>query len=256
MKQIIVVTNNRDKLEERFQKKYFYVNFCDFSVEAFQKIRDRSDVVFVCMEHEDKNEVLRLSLYLKDVCIEYEKTLYLFGNVDDVEIVKTYVPHLYIKNSRYAFEGMDPILEELSGPDSGITKPGFLLIDEDMEYVELVRDHLCEEFNVFVSHYDPFECEYFSRFSFSGMMSMDGMVKISSLFRILITVNNKRYDPDFHFYLLASSNFERDFFYEKSERIGISLSKEMDIDRIAKYLISRAKPKKENNTTEEGQENA
>jgi len=242
MKQIIVATNVREKYQKYFPEKEFYVNWCDVSTDALLKIRDRSNIIFLCMEGIDKDELLKVALYLRDACIEDEKHLYVYGNLEDVNRIKAHVPAMYISKSEYTINGFKEIVLEIirTEVNDQADKPGILIIDNDVSYIESLRINLEEYFRVYVSHYDFDEIELMIKETNISLVGTDGVLVLSEAVRLLILLNDMKDAPDYHYYFVAPTNNERNSLNSESDKIGISLSKEMDLHKLTHFLISKA----------------
>ena len=82
MKQIIIVTNHKDRYQKDIPESSLYVTWCDFSVDALLAVRDRSNLIFLLMDHEKYDDLNNMALYLRDLCIEEEKILYIYGRIN------------------------------------------------------------------------------------------------------------------------------------------------------------------------------
>ncbi len=242
MKQIIVATNVREKYQQYFPENKFYVNWCDVETDALLKIRDKSNIIFLCMEDIDKDELLKVALYLRDACIEDEKHLYVYGNLKDVDRIKSYVPAMCIRKAEYTINGFQEIVQEIirTEVDAQEDKPGILIIDSDVSFIESLRINLEEHFRVYVSHYDYAEIALMINETNISLVGTGGVMAFSEAIRLLILLNDLRDMPDYHYYFVASTNIERNSLNSESDKIGISLSKEMDLHKLTHFLIDKA----------------
>ena len=218
MKQIIIVTNHKDRYQKDIPESSLYVTWCDFSVDALLAVRDRSNLIFLLMDHEKYDDLNNMALYLRDLCLEMEKYVYMYGNKEDVDTMKSKIPAIFIKKTMYSFSHfdllMDLIVQEEVIAENG--KPVFLLVDDDNEYSEKLRVHLDQHFRVMISRFDPEE-----------------------IYKLILTIAAKSKSPGFHYYYLTDTDNERNTSNSGSDVGSISFSKEMEIERIARYFISR-----------------
>ncbi len=239
MNQIIVVTSDKNKYESSFKKKDFYVTWSSFDLKEIIKIRDRSNTILVCAADEDYDTLKKLGLYLRDICIEEEKTLYLYGKKEKVEIIKNLVPSLYINKVilyHVAFSSIpDEILKQRFIPDR--SKPTFLIIDNDTEYVEKFRLHLEPYFRIFVSRFDFEEAGILMLRSDIVLISMDAAFTLREFMGFFKAMMVKKRHPYFHFFYLASTNSETYKLNAGSENESIAFSKEMDVSRVTNYFV-------------------
>lgn len=243
MKQIIVVTNHRDKFEKEFAGGDFAVTWSALTVEALLAVRGRSNILFVCLDHEKHDDLVKIGLYLRDICIEDEKILYLYGNKADVDEVASYVPSLFIQKSLYSFADFVQIRDELAKNTALLDKdkPVFLIIDDDTDYVEKLRVYLDSSYKVLVSRFEIREIASLIHSADTVLISMDGKLALSDfmgLFRLLVVKKKK---PSFKYYYMSATDRERAMLNSATESTSISFSKEMDVERVARYFIDMIK---------------
>ena len=239
MDQIIVIAGDKSKYEAEFKKNGFYVTWSSFELEEVIKIRDRSNIILVCAVDEDYETLKKLGFYLRDICIEEEKTLYLYGRKEKVDIIKDLVPSLYIKKVvlyHVAFSTIPgEILKQELMPDRN--KPTFLIIDNDTEYVGKLRLYLEPYFQILVSRFDFEEAGMLMLKSDIVLISMEATFKLREFMGFFKAMMMKKRSPLFHFFYLASTDAERNRMNAGSENESISFSKEMDVDRVANYFV-------------------
>ena len=246
MKQIIVVTDHKERFESEFMSTDLIVTWCSLSVESLLKERGRSNIIFVCMDHDDKDTLKKLGLYLRDICIEDEKILYLYGNMEDVDTIRPLIPKLFVANASYSFVDLSRLIEELQDDfaKNEKDKPVFLIIDDDVEYAEKLRVYLDPYYRFFLCRFNPEDIAKMASVADVMVLCLDGSMKLvdfMELFRLI--ASKKKNNKDFKYYYLAGDNKNRAMMNAESEKTAISFSKEMGIDRIAKFLIDLAAPK-------------
>lgn len=70
--------------------------WCEYDISEVISAKDKTDI-FLMFLPEDKNaELERICLYLRDICIDEEKTVYLFGKGDMLAYARKYIPGLMI----------------------------------------------------------------------------------------------------------------------------------------------------------------
>ena len=243
MKQIIVVTDDRERYEKTFPARDFYITWCAFSIDDLIKKRAASNLILICMDHEDRNTLKRIGLYLRDICIEDEKVLYLYGNKEDVEMMSSLVPSMFIKGKMFSFSQFDQMTEELVTKEvkPEEAKPYCVIIDDDTEYVEKLRVYLDSVFRVTVCGFDSGEINELALMADVVLVSVEGRMKLSEfmgLFQVLLT---KKKAGKGNFYYLTPSNGEQSIINQRIENSAISFSKEMDVVRVAEFLKSHIK---------------
>ena len=238
MKQIIVVTDHRDRFEGKLPAEDFYVVWCGFSVEELLKVRHNSNLILLCMDNEDHNALEKMGLYLRDACIEEEKMLYLYGNKEDVQTVASLVPAMFIKDKVYLFGDFNKFVEKLikEEVEAEYGRPRCVIVDEDSEYVEQLRLQLEGFYRVYVCGYDVEAISKLVPDATLTLLCVDGSMKLSEtmwLFRLLIA---KRKTSKFRYFLMKSSNGEKEYDQMGSEESKITFYKDMDVERVGRML--------------------
>jgi hypothetical protein len=240
MNQIIVVTNHREIYEQKLGKCDLHITWCEFSIEGLQQIRGRAKIILLCPDHEKTTLLNKLGLYLRDLCIEEEKDLYLYGNKDDVDDITELVPSIFVKKAIYSFVDFSKMKDAITsnvGEDE-IGKKTFLIIDDDTDYAGKLRVHLDQTYRVLVSRFDLEEMGSLILGANVVLISMDGSLKLNefmTMFRILAAKKGR--NPRFKYYYLTGTDRERAKLNSGSEKSSISFSKEMDVSRVANYFI-------------------
>ncbi len=241
MKQIIVVTNDREKYEKEFPEKEFYITWCLLSVQELIQIRAKSNLILLCLDHEDVSTLNKMGLYLRDICIEDEKMLYVYGNKEDVDTMTTLVPSMFVKKAMYSFVRFPRILDEMvvNEVKAENSKPFCVIIDEDMEYVERLRVHLDSFFRVAVCRFNTKEINDLVLPADIILVSVEGKMKLSEfmgMFQILLA---KKKAQKVNFYYLTPTNGERDIINMRQQNSSISISKQADPADVARFLTSQ-----------------
>lgn len=241
MKQMIVVTNDRKRYEKAFDSRYFYITWSTLDVEDLLSKRSSSNLILVCMDHEDEIALKKIGLYLRDICIDDEKIVYLYGNKEDVDTMSALVPSMFIKKKMYAFTHFSMLVEKLV--DSEVrkenSKPYCVILDDDVEYVEKLRVQLDSFFRVAVCRFDPAEINDLVLIADVVLVSVDGRLKLSEFMGLFHMLLAKKKVPRFRFYYLTRSDQERNAMNAGIEKSSISFSKQMDVEHVAKYLINQ-----------------
>ncbi|MCR5674817.1 MAG: hypothetical protein K6G16_03830 [Lachnospiraceae bacterium] len=240
MKQIIIATSDREKIEKEIgENRDIHVSWCDLTIEGIQSIRDRSNTLFLCLRDEDEDELKKIALYLRDLCIEDEKILYLYGNRVSVDLISARVPSLFVHMAVYMMKmPFSRLLDDLDTREQETAehRPTLLILDDNTEYIEKLRVMLDSSFRVYVSHYDLHEAGLLLLRADIVLLGMDvelSMIKYMQLFRALA---KKMRQPGFHFYFLTSSKEDRDLINSSGDRAGVAFTRDMEPARVAEFL--------------------
>lgn len=238
-KQIILISNERQPSEDRLTEEGFLVTWCPFEITRIMEVRDISNVLFLYLHEEDNDDLKRIGLYLRDLCIEEEKILYIYGRYEGVDLISSIIPSLFIRRAAYAFsEPFSALVEDMKGLTalSQGHLPGLLIVDDDIEYIEKLRPYLESSFRIYVSHCDLVEAGTFLNISDIVLVSVEAEYKLSVFLDFFRAVYARKKDSEFRLYYLTSDDTKRDRMNLGIEKDAVALSKSADISKIASFL--------------------
>ena len=241
-KQIIIATNAREKLAGSPVETRFYVTWCGLTVKELQQARDRSNVIFLCPmgEAEDEDELKKLALYLRDLCIEDEKILYIYGAKLPVDLIHSRVPDLYVRMAHYTYQRTFSLfLEDLAALDEEMSGnlPTLLMMDDDTEYIAKLRVYLEGRFRILVNHFDLSEAGPMILRSDAVLMGTDISMTLLGFTELFQMLYRRMRQPGFHLYYISSHREERDKLNAINARSVIAFTKDMEVSLVANYLI-------------------
>ncbi len=240
MKQIILVTSEKERYEPFFTAAGYYVNWCPPLVEELVKIGDRSEVIFLCLTKEDPEVLKDLCLYIRDLSIESEKILYVYGTKKAVDIVRSRVPSLYIQCAEYA-EEMTLKDMMIRNPelirDSYSGKPGMLIVDDDNIFIDTIRAYLEPYYHIYICHYDLPEAGRLLKQSKAVLIGLKEKHSLLDTMDFLRAIATRKQSAGLRVYYIASDDSERDKLNSGSENGNLALSRDTDPRRLADYFI-------------------
>ncbi|MCR5179083.1 MAG: hypothetical protein K6C95_08905 [Lachnospiraceae bacterium] len=240
LKQIIIATNDREKLEKATLGKGCYVTWCALELDDILRVRDRSNVLFLCPKDEEEDDLKRIGLYLRDLCIEDEKIVYIYGSRRGVDILVSKMPVMFTRMYSYASQMPFTVLlddlavmEKEMGSDD---RPAILLLDDKTEYIEKLRVYLEPFFHIYVNHFDMDELGFMILRSDVILVGMDKKLTLVEYMDIFRVIYHKMKQIGFHLYYLTATNDERDRVNSGNDRSGMAFSREMGEQSVANYL--------------------
>ncbi len=244
MKQIIVVTDERNNYEAAFEQKGYYVTWCPSDLDAIISVRDRADIFFFCVSNEDTDLLKRIGLYMRDLCIEDEKIVYIYGRKDAVDILSRLIPAMFVQMAQYAFIGtFTSMLDDMRGLEEaeGRDRPTLLIIDDDKDFISKLRILVNAHFNVYVSHCDLRESGMLLMRSDIVLMSTSAKYSLMEIMDFFRSMVKKKRQNRLHFYYLAADETECDIINVTGDREAFAFPRSVDPRIIADYLIESTK---------------
>lgn len=243
MQQILVVTSKKEKVEKAFNRRDLYVEWCPMSLGDIISERAKSSIFFLCVFDDDPDEIKRIGIYLRELCIEEDKIVYIYGNEEGVMILKSYIPSLFVRMACYFYAvTLDSLVDDLSElekiTNSSEKRHNILIMEEDLEYVAKLRPYLEADYRVYVSSYDLSEVGILILYSDIILIDSNGRFTLPESIEMLRIISERRKRSGFHAYFLAADKAEREKLNISGIGGNIAFSKDMEISRIANYLLS------------------
>lgn len=240
MKQIIVVTDEKSNYEAAFEKKGYYVTWCPTDLDSIISVRDRSDIFFFCVSGEDTDLLKKIGLYMRDLCIEDEKIVYIYGSKDAVDILNRLIPAMFVQKAQYAFiDTFTSMLDDLRMLEDaeGRNRPTLLIIDDDKDFISKLRILVNTHFNVYVSHCDLRESGTLLMRSDVVLMSTSAKYSLLEIMDLFRTVVKKKRQYRLHFYYIAADETECDMINVTGDKEAFAFPRSSDPRIIADFLI-------------------
>lgn len=245
MQQFVVITNRRKYYENTFKSKGYYVNWCDLDLNAIISVRDRSHVFIFCLEEAESDLLDRIGYYMRDLCIEDEKMVYLFGRKESVDHLKNLIPSLYIQKALYLYGTTNALMDELKLLEESeeANKPALLIVDDDRELIEQLRIMLGGYFRFYVTHYDMTETRLFLKEANVVLMGTRGRYGILDIVDLLRLVAQRKMAVGMQMYYLTEDDKESTRVNGTgSDKGNLAYSRSTDPRIIADTMLSAIQP--------------
>ncbi len=240
-KQILLISTRLEPVEGMLTAEGYYVTWCPFELDKIMKLRDHSNIMIINVEDENEDELKCIGLYLRDMCIEEEKILYIYGRINGVNIIRSRVPSIYVRKAVYVYsEPFSVILKDLKelAVDYGMNLNGLLIIDNDSEYIEKLRPNLDPYFRVYVSHLNLNEAGSLLQISDVVLINVDESYVLREFIELFKSMFIKKRSSGLRIYYLTSTNENRDKINMGIENDAIALSKSADVTKTAAFITN------------------
>ena len=134
-------------------KKYDYeVEFCETEVRALSKLSDVPSIIFLNVEENFVTKHMEFLVYLKDICVEDDKIVFITGYNNDMQEVTDILPKEIVGgtferpvNTKVVAEAIENKLE-IVGDKLG--RKHILVVDDSGEYLRAIKGWLSNKYNV------------------------------------------------------------------------------------------------------------
>ncbi|MCR4740056.1 MAG: hypothetical protein K5886_07335 [Lachnospiraceae bacterium] len=182
--------------------------------------------------------------YLRDLCLEEEKNLYLYGNEEMVRTVRKIIPKLFISGVYYNTmvpigDFVNSLKEELLVVSQSQSKPTMVMIDDDKIYFKQLSSMLQNSFNVTVT--TPCLEDVVRYLNNADILLMNVKMKLPLMdVGILLDTIERRVKSDKLKLMYFTDTKEEQKYLNSIQLIPlICFSKEIPMEKIAYYLKKR-----------------
>ena len=249
MKKMILMATDRKKYEAAFKREGYLIYWCPFDVKELMEIKDKADTLFLCIDNEPRNTLASVGLYLRDICIDEEKMVYLYGNPDGVDEIKKYIPKLYIaqflKKETAAGNGdriSDIVKDEVeteAWQQKDTEKVKILLVGNDADYFKRLKILLEAYFDVKWINDSMTGCGELLFHADIVMISTDIRLSLRDFMDLFGAIGRRSKSSDFHLYYLADSKEEQRLQNTGLGSGSVCFLKSSGAENIALYLIKK-----------------
>ena len=140
-----------NSIQKNLESAGYDVTRIDPEVKEIVQYKDDTDI-FVFYLGKFVSEIPETLVYLKDICLEEDRYLFLLGNLDELDIVSQYIPAAAISAKFERPFDIKKLLSELGrfaqAVDARDMKKSILLVDDDPTFLKMVKGWLDEEYRV------------------------------------------------------------------------------------------------------------
>ncbi len=140
-----------NSIQKNLESAGYDVTRVDPEVKEIVHHKDDTDI-FVFYLGKFVAEIPETLVYLKDICLEEDRYLFLLGNLDELDIVSHYIPAAAISAKFERPFDIKHILSELGrfaqAVDAREMKKSILLVDDDPTFLKMMKGWLDEEYRV------------------------------------------------------------------------------------------------------------
>ena len=116
-------------------------------IKEIEGIKDESDIIILFL-WDDIYEKRDALIFLKDMCIEEDKTLFLIGNRQEFEVIENIIPEVIVARKFERPVNVEDIIEELDRRASEEKKKNILVVDDDGVFLRNMHNLLSIKYKV------------------------------------------------------------------------------------------------------------
>ena len=140
-----------NSIQKNLESAGYDVVRVDPEVKQLVEYKDDTDI-FVFYLGKFVSEIPETLVYLKDICLEEDKYLFLLGTLDELDVVSQYVPPAAIAEKFERPFDIKKLISEIGRFAQAVgareMKKSILLVDDDPTFLKMVKGWLDEEYRV------------------------------------------------------------------------------------------------------------
>jgi len=242
---VLVITRGNNRYLDEMREYGLDPVKCPIDHTSLFANKDVSEALVVILTDETPEEVKKLAGGLQILCIDEEKSLFLYGKKDQVEQVSSMIPSLFIISEGFLFKDLfkDTVLSvmEFIKQREASKLPILLYVDDSDVYINKLKPYLEDKFIIYTCR-DSTPAEIVQRLKMADLavFSTELTYPLISFTDIFMAITRKKSaNPDFSIYYITGNDVDQKRMNVFHERLFIALSKQMDVKKTADFFIKR-----------------
>lgn len=171
------------------------VTFSESEIESCQK---DADMMILYADDEIRNSDDTL-IYLKNLCVEKNKPLILIGSKQEIEDISVYIPQHLLADVVKRPLDMNLFIDKMNvlmkGSQTGQKKKCILLVDDDVSYLQLLKEWLKEDYRIGVARSGMQAITWLARNSVD-LILLDYEMPVTSGVQVFEMLKSEQYSKD------------------------------------------------------------
>ncbi len=216
--------------------------WCEYDISDISNAKRITDYFYVLLPDEKDIKLDQICHFLFDICIEEDKTVYLFGSQRIMPFVTSIIPKLFvsgvfIKGQIEVYETLKIISKDIKVKSALL--PNILLLDDNPEYFQELAAMLKNDFNTYLRKPNIEDTLKYIKSADIIIMSLNMKMEIidQTLLMDMILKQQKRRTLNLIF--ITNKKSDQKNINLLNIPYAICLSKEIPSNKIANYIINR-----------------
>ena len=239
---VCMIENDHNKFRADYlESKGIETVNAGFSVDSIALIKNQSNLFILMMPDSYPLSIKGICLYIRDLCLEEDKTLFICAGDDVMAEVKKDIPKLFITGTyRPSGEMMMQLSNDILACFSNnvIARRSILMIDSDLEYMEKMNTFLEDKFSVTLIKPDMGLVNRHIAYPNVIVIGMDSMITVWGNALLFAMVERWQKLNDLKLVFLAKNKGEQQVFNYIKIESATCISKETPPRKNAAYLIN------------------
>ena len=142
-----------DSMRPELEESGINCMFSEYNVKSIEKIKDLADIMLLFIG-DFTADMMKTLVYIKDICADDSKSLYLAGYENEILKVKEIIPGNLIKKVFLRPFDSKKIVSEMQVEAKEVQKrhkmKEILLVDDDVTFLKLMKKWMMDKYNVVV----------------------------------------------------------------------------------------------------------
>ena len=240
---LAIISGNKDstRLVSRgyLEKNNLEPIWCDLNIKEVSEAKGKTDIFFLVLPEEDNAMLQQVCFFLRDVCIEEEKSVYVYGSQEMIDVVRLVIPKLFVAGAylRKEFLISEVIDQIVKGFKSDAQrKKNILLLDDSPDYIQELAILLRDNFNTIILHPDTEGMAKYINDADIIIICINLKMEIIHQAILFDAIRKNRQKKDLKLIFLANEDRDQRSINLLSADNAICLNKNCPAIKIARYL--------------------
>ena len=152
---LLIVSNEKsfivDSVANGLKNSVIRTTVCGPDVKTIEAKKESTDIILIFVD-EFTTEMMKVLVFIKDVCVDDDISLYLVGYKDALDHVEEFIPCEYVSKEFPRPIDVKKLIAELNRESEEVIKryaqKSILIVDDDVTYLKILRRQLSAKYRV------------------------------------------------------------------------------------------------------------
>lgn len=232
-------TNVRRVGSNVFEEQAMQPIWCAYKIEDVIAAKDSTDIFLLFLPEKPNRDLRQICFYLRDICIDEEKMVYLYGGKDMLAYARSIIPGMmicgmFLKDNRRVEDALLRIKADIYARAS--SRKSFLILDDGQQYLRDLSIMLRDNFQVTLKKPCIEEVLADLRMADIIIVNVDLQLTILEQAVLFDAIEKWRKAGRLKLILLTERREEQNQVNLIGARFSICLTKETPAEKVAAYL--------------------
>lgn len=247
MKKHVLVLYEKKTIPQRTIEEYLNAHkllpvWCETDFKVFVENKDLTNLILFYLPEEIDNDVRMLLFYLRDICLDEEKVVYLVGSREAFKQIEGIIPKLFIAAKYDRAKGkITDIIDRINADiiQSEGSRCNVLMVDEELSFFHELQLPLAKYFNIRVMEprfRDLYQLLEVTDILFLGIHFRMSVIEHKLLFE---RIEKKQREKKLKLVFVADDKDDQHNVNMIKAQSVLCIAKSTPLDKVINYIVNR-----------------